>query len=94
MPEDSRPTIHNENKPREPNYMGYFITILIFLFGQTIAGAFWAGSISRGQDASQETIKELKADVNTLRNQNQVLSMQVSALEARQKETDQRKGNK
>jgi len=58
------------------------VTILIFIFGQTAAGFYWAGGQGRGQDELAKQMTGLKSDNTYVQAQLQVLATKVAGLEA------------
>lgn len=77
-------TGHNESKAREANNVGYLITILIFLFAQTGAAFYWAGGVSKSNDALREQVIELKEQVHEIKTNYGMLNMLYAEVKARQ----------
>jgi hypothetical protein len=59
------------------------VTILIFLLAQTAAIAYWAGQQNKAQQVNEDSVKELKSQIDYIRTQNEVVSKSVAEVKGK-----------
>jgi cell division protein FtsB len=84
----THPTVHSEIRNNDKkDLVGIYaicVTILIFIFAQTLAGGYWSGGISRGQESQKESIQQLQQKLEYLSAQYQILATTVAEMQGLQ----------